>query len=166
MPNLRTTPASDISREFQTGSAPDVRTRPYIFTDFVIADSTTTVSASGNERIEILAPSGYIYEITNGIIKIEPISGATEGEQRCNLMALGQFTVTYGRSTYNKQLYFIASHWIKADIEALPTDNQLNAFQSLVADEDSPLVIQYYNDTNAEQTQTRMYRFMVKKVKV
>jgi len=166
MPNLRSSPAADISREFQTGLPPDVRTRPYISYEKIDISSDVTVQAGTEENIDILAPEGYIYEIVNGIIHVSPPDGATSGEHSILVIALSSFTITKAVSSYNKYVWFYSSNWISADIDAQPSANQLHALQSASADEDSPITIRYRNDTDVAQTDLRVLNFLVRKVKV
>jgi len=166
MPNLRSSPAADISREFQTGLPPDIRTRPYISFEYIKADSTDTVLAGESEGIDILAPSGYVYEIVNGRLFARPPSGASSGDHEIAVIALGVFTVSYAKSNYNKNVSFFASEWDIADISSHPASNQLKAIQSCLTDEDSPIRIVYNNRTDADQTNRREIRFLIRKVKV
>jgi len=166
MPNLRSSPAADISREFQTGLPPDIRTRPYISFEGLNLDSSDTVLAGEAEIIDILAPAGYIYELINANLFAPFVSGATSGSHYIVVYALGIFGVMFGYASYSKDLQFNNSYWHLADIDATPPSDQLLALQSCRADEDSPITIRYNNDTDADQTQLRNYRFMIKKVRV
>jgi len=166
MPNLRNSPAADISREFQTGMPPDVRSRPYISIEDINVSDSTTVSSGQYALVDILSSSGYIYEIINTSLFANSISGATSGTHEFKITSMGAFTVLFGSSRYNQRLNFNYSHWVEADYRALPPSDQLLAVQSCFADEDSPITISYGNVTDADQTNTRTIRFLTRKVRV
>jgi len=166
MPNLRSSPAADISREFQTGLPPDIRTRPYISFEHFTMNCTTTVLAGEREGVDILAPTGYIYKVFNGKLFVEPPAGATSGQHEFYLSLAGMMRTIYGVSNYGTRLFFDSSCWLEADCKSYPVYNTVGAIQSSIADEDTPLTVFYSNRTDVDQTNTRNIRFVFEKVKV
>jgi len=166
MPNVRTTPAADVSREFQTGLPPDVRTRPYISFDFINYSVTPTLAPGASEEIEIYAPPGYIYEVENVYLRAYAPPGATSGQHFIRLQTLGAIHVVKGTSNYDRLVEFIYSHWLSAGVQAWPPDDQLLAIQSCVADVNRPIKFVYDNQTDADQTNTRVVQLVVRRTKV
>jgi len=166
MPNLRSSPAADISREFQTGLPPDIRTRPYIFYEVLVLDSEVTLLAGEEEYIEILAPAGYIYEVRNARLSAPEPLDATLGDHQLRVYSVASIISITGISSYNKGLMFNSSFWEYADLNAYPLSGQLQALQTALADENVPIKIHYINNTDVNQTQKREYRLLIRKVKV
>jgi len=166
MPNLRTTPAADISREFQTGLPPDVRTRPYISFQVIQQSNSSTIEPNGYQDFELYAPAGYIYELENAYLNVSPPSGATSGYHSFEVTGLGSIKTTYGSATYTGILKFAYSYWEYANKESHPTDRQLSAIRSCVSDENNPIRVRYSNYTDANQDKTRTVQFMIRRVKV
>jgi len=127
MPNVRTTPAADVSREFQTGLPPDVRTRPYISFDFINYSVTPTLAPGASEEVE------------NVYLRAYAPPGATSGQHFIRLQTLGAIHVVKGTSNYDRLVEFIYSHWLSAGVQAWPPDDQLLAIQSCVADVNRPI---------------------------
>jgi len=166
MPNVRTTPAADISREFQTGLPPDMRSRPYISFEFINYSVSSTLAAGASEEIEIYAPSGYIYKTENVYLRAYAPSGATSGQHFIKLQSLGAIHVVKGTSNYDRLVEFIYSHWLSAGVQAWPPDDQLLAVQSCVSDENRPIKAIYDNQTDADQTNARVIQLVVRKTRV
>jgi len=166
MPNLRTTPAADISREFQTGLPPDVRTRPYISFDPINYSNSSMLLPNAHQDFELYAPPGYIYELENIYLNVSPPSGATSGYHSFEVTGLGSIKTTYGSATYTGILKFAYSYWMYANKESHPTERQLSAIRSCVSDENNPIRVRYSNYTDANQDNTRTAQFLVRRVKV
>jgi len=166
MPNLRSSPAADISREFQTGLPPDVRTRPYISVEYIKIENSDILPAGEDEIVDIIPPSDYLYKLINADLSAPSISGATSGQHNISVYGLGCVAVTSGKASYDKYLQFIFSHWYRADIESFPPDNQLLALQTAITDANNNIVLCYENLTDADQTGIRRYRLLIKKERV
>jgi len=166
MSNIRTSPAADISREFQSGLPPDVRTRPYISFQVIQQSNSSTIKPNGYEDFELYAPAGYIYEVVNAYLKVSPPSGATSGYHSFEVSGLGSVKATYASANNTGILKFVYSHWKGANKESYPTEEQLLAMQSCVSDENNPIRVRYSNYTDVNQDKTRTVQFLVRKVRV
>lgn len=169
MANNLTYPGSDISREYQKGAAPDVRVRPYEAVKFLGLDSSTTVlSGGGAETITVTAPTGKIYRGVGLLLNVSS-PGGTTGYHRFQVTSESQgIGMLQGKSAYSDSIVFREGVWVTASSVARPPDTaspQL-AVNSLIADDTNGINIMYVNNTDADQTNTRTIRLIVKEIQV
>ncbi len=168
MPNLRSSPAADISREFQTGLPPDVRTRPYIEYVSVDVSSTSEILSGEEETIELYAPNGYVYRCKAMFLYAPSPSGASSGHHIITVNIVGPIDILYMDSNYNDPITYTRCEVYIASKEHHPTDNTVLGLipNYLFADENNSLRVKYINSTDVSQTNTRVVRFLIEKVRV
>jgi len=168
MPNLRTSPAADISREFQTGLPPDVRTRPYISYEYIDVSSSTVLSAGESETTDIYPPEGIIYVCKALILISQPPTDATAGEHYFIMNAMGHIDILELMSNYGDELIYRCCEIVKATKVAQPGDKtaQILVLEHLLADENNPVKVIYKNNTDVSQDNVRKVKLLMERVKV
>lgn len=132
--------------------------------DFSV-DTSETIAAGENETVEINPPEGAVYRLIALYTRADPVDAATDGRQEMRVRPLATFMATRARATYDQPLSFESGHWIKADVQEDPPEKsaQQLAIQELIATKDSPIQIEYINNTDADQTANRSYRAVLEK---
>jgi len=168
MPNLRQSPAADISREFQTGLPPDVRVRPYISAILLTEDVSDLLPAGASEEITFLPPEGYLYKVIAPAFWVGNPAGATSGDH--NLSIYSGWSYLFG--VYCEWLYNVRAELIQFEPTTpnLYKPNDLSAFVtamlSLRGDKTWGIKFVYVNNTDVDQTYTRSYRLLALKERV
>jgi len=168
MPNIRNSPAADISREFQTGLPPDVRNRPYINYQTLDLSSSSEVLPGEREVINVYPPEGFIYKSKALHLFIPPPADATIGTHYFFLSIAGGIDIMSIESNFGDSLYYAKCEVIEATKNIEPHDATVQGLipEKLFASEDNPLVISYQNDTDVSQNHTKIIRLLVEGVKV
>jgi len=168
LPNLRQSPAADISREFQTGLPPDVRTRPYISVTLLAEDVSESLAVGDSEVITFLPPEGYLYKIIAPGFWTNIPSGATSGKQI--LSVYSGWGVSFGvecdwmyneKATLVNHAPYLAESYFPSDLSAF-----VNVLLNLLGDETWGIKFSYTNNTDVSQSNTRCYRLLVMKERV
>ena len=131
---------------------------------FVNMTQTGTVSASAGWVNEgtIIPPSGYRYQLLVCELICDAPPGATSGRHAMQFSYNNGIAGLYGEASYNTNLRYYHGEWYSADLVALPS---AAASQTLFPaqfhlDVDNYLRLSYYNGTNADQTNSRIWRFI------
>jgi len=168
MPNLRNSPVSDISREFQTGLPPDIRVRPYI--EFVYNDlsSTSEVLSGEAEATYLYAPEGFIYECIALLLYVYSPLDSTSGTHNFIVSTWGPIDILEMKSNYEDDLLYSNCEVLIASYSERPRDKTTQGLvpNYLFADENNAIRLLYVNETDVTQTNERMQRILLKKVKV
>jgi hypothetical protein len=140
-----------------------VSNRPEI--EKITVEKNTTIPADGDESVEIYAPPGSIYEVITPYL-FAPGPGGTSGTHQMNIRgaSLPNGQAIRATSEFGDDLRFQFSTWVTASNGTFPTTEMasLKAFQSIVATEDEPILIQYSNETDSPQESRRNYNFTVR----
>jgi len=159
----------DIKAQSLSELASGIRTYQAEKTEWIDANSSTTVPSSSWEDVTIRAPAGHIYEITGIYLFCLSPSGATSGKHSFSvtLEAYG-IPVLRGESSYNSKLEYAYGRWVSANEAAEPTSDiaQLMVLRGIRIDDTNGIKIRYMNYTNVNQTYTRQMRLYVRKIKV
>lgn len=128
----------------------------------------TTVSAGQTKLFTIRAPAGKIWYLTNMRIRAPAIGSATTGGHNFNVRSEGAvIDVTAAKSSYNNAVEFNNSDWTSADKWKDPSgQHAMAAINTFVIDDSSGIEFRYNNDTDASQTNSRMFRLMVEEEEV
>jgi len=168
MSNIRTSPAADISREFQSGLAPDVRTRPYIEYSLETIINSDNLSAGYDEVTNIYAPEGFVYKCKGLYLTAPNPLDSTAGKHYFKISSMGACDILYLSSNYSDDLIYNYSQVKMATESYYPEDKaaQASVIEHLVADSNNAIQIKYYNNTNASQGRERVMKLLLEKVKV
>jgi hypothetical protein len=144
-----------------SGQTMAITQRPEL--SFIETINNDTISAGGSETVEVYAPVGSIYNVKLARVYCIAPSG-TSGNHSFKIQSVGNsMTAIYGESTSGSELNFNYSQWVAADSTQQPSDSAAQALQEkkLMATENNPITTTYNNDSDGEQTNNRVYRFVV-----
>jgi len=142
---------------------------PFESIEAVNATQTGTVEANTTEYTVVTPPSGYLYVLLCVYIWIEPPDNATTGRHECSITTENIRTdFTKGESYYDEIVSYDEGSWEYADYEQEPASTAAQALmgRSLRASEDNGITLRYENKTDADQTNDRVYRLSLRKIKV
>lgn len=121
---------------------------------------TGTVAAGSTEQIEVYAPQGSVYEVSDIRMVVSVPSGATTGTHLMNMTSFGgAIKIITGQSDYTDGLRFDWMHWQKANDTALPPTQELQAAnaRNAKAGDQTSLTFRYENGLDADTTDKREY---------
>lgn len=154
-----TTPGSGGGQRIAVNQAPRY--------EQITADTSVNVSGNGKTQqvAEIYAPEDSTYEVVSARLKAPPPTGATNGEHSLVIASAGFLKSVEGKSNYDNTLFWRQGGWTQADVQQLPGSEAaaLQAMQSVVATENQPIRISYFNSTDVVQDQTLLLRFTVER---
>jgi len=126
-------------------------------------DQTATVQASNREVTSIFAPTGKLLSVDTIFIEINPPSGATTGRHNVSLRGpADNVQYLFVESGFSDSILIAGSYVDTATKRVSPSDaGAVNtAIQSIAADDSTPLVVRYENNTDADQTNRRRIRLV------
>lgn len=129
-------------------------------------DQTTSLASGGVEKVEVYAPSGSVYRLTNTRIVIPADGTWTTGDHTLQFRSVGGRQVLHGRSDYATKIQFQFAEWVSANVQKWPTTAaaQQQVLSSVSADENNALVLQYHNDADAAQDNAREIELILDEV--
>lgn len=131
------------------------------------ADHTQSdsVAAGNTETVEIYAPSGSIYEVNNLKTQAPAPGSATTGDHQISMKSQGVPRL-FGKANYNSALKFEYYQWELADQRGEPPSGtpSVTAVTDAWADENNPITFIYQNNTDASNSNDRMYALAIKEV--
>lgn len=134
--------------------------------EFINADSDTTVKDGDTETVNIKPPVGYIYEGLRIRLSVTGVGAGTDHifQVRSETHHINLLSVTNTAGTAIVFSYGYAS----SASTAHPTTEaaQCQMIRGIRIDEDNGLDILYTNNQGADQTNTRLIRLWVRKLKV
>ena len=126
--------------------------------------ATTTVLAGQTEDISVTPPTGKIYNLISAYLRCSPPTGATSGKHRFEIFSMNIAGVgIYAESDYATEVK-VANNCIKtANVDKMPdtTGDISGAFRTIFGTNSNPFTIKYYNNTDADQSNTRYIRLIV-----
>ena len=155
---------ADFSQPGTAGSGQTVavNSRPEISTE--ISDQDATIPAGESETIEFYPPTGSTYKVIDMFFQAPAISG-TSGVHRVRVASVGILYSIIGESNYGDKLRINQSRWDATAKQQPSNEAALSSqIQSLRGTENSPISINYKNETDADQTSKRLYRLAVEEV--
>lgn len=123
--------------------------------------SSGSIAASGSEAKFFYAPAGFIVEVKAIFLDVPAVAGATSGSQTF-IVGYTDPTIDMmaGNNAYNNELRFTKNTWDVPGTTSTPSD--VNAYarvlDKLVFDSTHPLLVNYFNSTNAAQAGQRIIR--------
>ena len=134
------------------------------------ATQTGPVGIGGSELTTINAPAGWIYRVRSLYLTV-PAPGATSGRHELAVLsetAGGRFYVLRGVSNFAHSVKYHADSWVSASLITSPLSGaaQQTVLNSMVADDTTPIIVQYINSTNVIQTFDREIAFLFEKVAI
>jgi hypothetical protein len=132
-------------------------------------DQTGTIPAGDQETVTLKAPSGSIFEVLGGLLDADLVGSGATGSHRLLVQSeTGFITFLEGKSTGDTNLEYQSGHWRTATTQALPQSpgDQTAAIRGIRIDSTSGLNFRYKNNTDGDQTNTRVYRIMVRQIQV
>lgn len=119
----------------------------------------TIVPAGGTENLDIFSPSGSVGRVVSmTAIGYAPV-GATSGTHLMNICpSSGGAAFTQGESNYIDDVNFGVNSWVTATSIARPSDESavVTALQNVMFDDVTGFRFQYTNNTDVDQTGTRI----------
>lgn len=146
------------------GQTVAVSNRPEI--ENVNATTTGSLASGSVDQAEIYAPTGSVYFPVALFVRCATDATATSGYHTYILRTSGNVKVGRGRSNYNTDINYQHQSWLAADKTAYPSDGAAQAMipERMVATENQPIKIGYYNDTDVAQDNDRQRQFTMKEV--
>lgn len=128
---------------------------------------TTTINSGLFELNTYTPPIGKIWEITQLYLKANPLPGGASGTHNFKLKTGAGYGLT-GVSIFSSELVWDYNMWVVADSYQRPSTETASvlALRSLVYDNDNPLKIDYYNNTDVNQTVQRLIFAQVKETPI
>ncbi|MBO8180781.1 MAG: hypothetical protein H0Z19_09965 [Archaeoglobus sp.] len=131
---------------------------------FVDASSNTTVPAGSSETITIQPPQGKIWRILMMNISVSPPNSSTTGTHKIVLShsKLLQWHMV-GVYEYNNTILFykqVFTGTVSVTNASTPEESRA-LLDSIKATYDYPMQFRYYNDTDADQTNTRVIGLLI-----
>jgi hypothetical protein len=124
----------------------------------VSTDQTSTVSPSGRQKTTITAASGTLLSITGIRLLVLPPSDATSGSHGFTIDGPnGVLRFITVQSSFDKLVFVNNNIVTRGDLSQVPADPvaQQRNIQSLTIDDTTGIQINYDNDTDVSQSQTR-----------
>lgn len=142
------------------GQTVAVSNRPEI--EYLSHEITATDGPGSSSEVEIYAPQGSVYRVLNMFLNGPIISAATTGNHRFRVYSNQRALVGY--SAYTSPIVWRYGSWETADSQQSPKDSVVQSRQmaNLVATDSTPIRIQYYNNTDADQTNSRNINLTVR----
>lgn len=139
--------------------------------DSIDASSSVVVPFMSTIDTVLTPPTGWIYRMRSMFLWASPPAGATFGTHAYHVIAPAgalAYSPMQGRSSYNRMVQFNGGGWTVANDETRPTGPaaQQLAVAALIATEDDPLTLRYFNDTDADQVVARNLLFTFERVSV
>jgi len=139
--------------------------------DSMDESSSVVVPFMSTADTVITPPPGWIYRMRSMFLWASPPAGATFGTHAYHIIAPAgalAYSPMQGRSSYNRMVQFNGGGWTVANDETRPTGPaaQQLAVAALIATEDDPLTIRYFNDTDADQVVARNLLFTFERIAV
>lgn len=124
------------------------------------------LGAGESQSLNIFAPEGSNYRVVAMRLRADGPPEATQGYHRFSLRPMGAFFTVTGQSTFDERLFWVRSHWYDANDGQDPPEStaQQLALQSLRASSEKRLSVLYQNQTDAVQTNTREFDFIMERV--
>lgn len=141
-----------------TQNRPNILTKTY--------DQGGSVAAGTSEYVEIYAPSGAVWNVAQLQFQVAADADATGNDHRLVVRTAGDVIALEGVSTYTDKIRFEMGNFQTATERQRPSSDaaQQAQMESMKATEDSPVKIQYKNNMDAAQENTRKIRLLVEEV--
>lgn len=110
------------------------------------------LAAGGNYVVNVYAPDGTICNTQVGYVDVVAPVGATSGTHQINIRT--SVGILYCKTAFNKKLSYESSQWDPALSDTLKpnsVDLMGHLMRNVVFDSHTPLVFQYYNNTDVLQ---------------
>lgn len=142
------------------GQTVAVNDRPQIET--VDVSQSGSVTSGTTETVEIYAPSKATYSVRSMFVLAQADADATSGDHAFRFRPVNDHTAIEGKSDYNGRLGWDLGHFVSANLSVHPSNEaaQVLTAQKLQATESAPLVVEYANNTDAAQENSRTYNFV------
>jgi hypothetical protein len=137
--------------------------------DFIEADRSTSIPANGQETVTLRPPVGSIYVLISARVTVRPPSDATSGTHVFQIKSensiINNLTL---ESDHTDNLIYDNSFIQEGTVNQRPTSpgNQTLAVKGLRADPVNGFAVEYFNLTDAEQTNLRQIRLSVREIQV
>jgi len=131
---------------------------------FSTIENTSTLVAGATETVEVSPPSGVVYQLLQARLQVSAPPGATTGSHKMVILSIdGSSNHIDLVSTYNVGILFRSSH-VDTATKYYPSDDAalLHALTLVYGTNSRPIVVQYKNHTDADQTNTRTIKLVMK----
>lgn len=158
---VRTTLGTTLNAEVSVESSESV--------NFINEDFTGTLPSGASETKIIRAPAGTVLEIFRVRLIADPITGATTGGHKFDVLSESRFIGVLSISSNGTDfLRYNRSEVRTASTGSLPTDPAAQAivFDGLRIDDKNGLQVKYQNNTDADQTNVRPLRIWARQIEV
>jgi len=111
---------------------------------------TTSVDPSSHHYVTFTPPIGKMWQVVNMLLRKEADIGATSGTHSLILRVAGNVQMI-GVSLYYAKVEWDQNMWTSATFSQSPITESgaIMALQNIVFDHNNPLIVDYYNGTNA-----------------
>lgn len=147
----------DFTTPGSGGSGQTVATTSRPEVTHISQSNTASVAAGTSETVEIYAPVGSIYRVLSMDLSVAADATATTGDHQFKVQDSHPISVLLGRSSGTTALIWRYGTWRSADLDKRPTDAvvALEQLFRMTATENAPIRVQYTNNTDAAQDNTR-----------
>lgn len=123
----------------------------------ITAHGSGDIASGDTEVQEVYAPTGKVYDLVAWDFHVDGIGSATSGNHLCILRTVGDIAQLRGNSNYDTRVRWFAGYWKTANVDKEPPDHATakTTVQAVQATENAPIKVEYRNQTDATQTDTR-----------
>ena len=136
--------------------------------EFIEILGTATVPAGTFSYLdgEVKPPTGWKYRILVCELRVDAPPGATAGNHAMYIQFNTGLQFILGRSSYNRNIRYYYGEWYMADVLQLPSNPAAQTLfpRGVELDANNYLQLKVQNSTDADQTNTRTWRFLVQKI--
>jgi hypothetical protein len=147
---VRTTVGTIAEAELSVQQAESITT--------INASQSSTVNSGSSERTVVTAPSGTILRVLALRFFARAPSGASSGDHSLNIQGPAT-NVSYlvAQSDFSNEIVLNQTVIKSANLSATPTteEAQSSTIRSLQSDDSQGIVLEYSNDTDVDQTESR-----------
>jgi len=131
---------------------------------YIEDNQTATLNAAGTEQIQLQPPKGYVYKLID-LYFTAPAMAGSDGNHKVYLYnnSIG-FSPFYGFMVGTSSITLYQTSWLTA----MGTEHPANSIDQISylnnniwASYENPYTFDYRNETDANQTGTRKYNFLV-----
>lgn len=149
----RGTIKSDLNKESQTGTPPDVRAIESYNVGVYNLVIEAPILTMQTRTVYLIPPSGVVCQVKALDMVAQLVAGFAVGTHELEAYAAGDISVLKGVSAYNNGILYTYEHWGLAVATGEPVQeiSQVLALQSLIGGGDAVITFVYRNYTNTTQ---------------
>lgn len=141
---------------------------PATYVDTGYVTQTTTIPPGQSEAIIVRANPGFVFTVVGLMLLVEPPPGATAGTHSFEVQGEGSgITLLKGVSTYAAGVKYAYGYWLEANSAQYPPSDAAQAVvvKGFKFDQDTGIIFIYKNNTDADQTNERIYALTAESLK-